>query len=369
MEGRFIGREIIDRPSCPFCGMPINKPGDIDTRTQAEMPLGACSCGAVYACDVTGHNLGAAMIEALVAACDGDFDLAFDLVPEEDYLEKEVGDYDLETHLIVHGGIYEGRHINGVLYFIRPQHEIRGHAGEEKGRSPEKTLPAQAGLSSGKRGEKGFTRKEVEKMVEGYQMDGLLELAARDSRIIRDLQRILYSVDPLIRFRAAEAMGRSFALIARRDPGMVARRLQGLFTALGDTAASSWGYIGAIGEIISRNPGQFAGYIPHLYRLTADQELLPEVLAALGRIALERPEDIKGLAMDLIPLLRDNNPEIRGHAAMILGRLRAREARDDLSTLLDDSASIDLYRNGSMEGRTVGELAREALDNMGTQDN
>jgi hypothetical protein len=72
MEGRFIGRDIIVRPSCPFCGMAIEKPGDLDIRTQTEMPLGACSCGAVYACDVTGHNLGAAMIEALVAACDGD---------------------------------------------------------------------------------------------------------------------------------------------------------------------------------------------------------------------------------------------------------------------------------------------------------
>ncbi len=369
MEGRFTGRDIIERPSCPFCGTAIKKPGDTDNRIPAEMPLGACSCGAVYACDVTGHNLGAAMIEALVAACDGDYDLAFDLLPEKDYLEKEVVHYDLETHLIIHGGIYEGRRINGVLYFVRPQHEILGYAGEEGSRPPEKTIPIQMAPSSIKRGNKTFTRKEIEKMVKDYQMDSLLDLAERDSRIIRDLQRLLYSVDPLIRFRAAEAMGRSFTLIARRDPGMISRRLHGLFTALCDTAASSWGYIGAIGEIIRHNPGLFTGYIPQLYGLTADKELLPEVLAALGQIALERPEDIGRYAMDFIPMLRDRNPEVRGQAALLLGRLMAQEARDDLSGLVDDGASIHLYRNGSMESRTVGELAQEALRNMGPEDN
>jgi hypothetical protein len=61
-----------------------------------EMPVGSCSCGAVYACDETGHNLGSAMIEALVFGCNMDWDLAWGLLPEEDYLEKLVENYDLE---------------------------------------------------------------------------------------------------------------------------------------------------------------------------------------------------------------------------------------------------------------------------------
>ena len=90
-----------------------------------EMPVGACDCGAVYACDVTGHNLGTAMIEALVLGCDGDWDLAWDLLPEEDYLTEEVTDYDYESHLVVHSRAYEGRNIRGVLYFIRLHRDIR----------------------------------------------------------------------------------------------------------------------------------------------------------------------------------------------------------------------------------------------------
>ena len=101
MVSRFSERTIIDKPICPFCGALIDRPKELATRMPSEMPVGRCTCGAVYACDITGHNLGSALIEALVFACQGDWDLAWELLPEDDYLEKEVFNYDLETHLIV----------------------------------------------------------------------------------------------------------------------------------------------------------------------------------------------------------------------------------------------------------------------------
>ena len=85
MVGRFQGREIIDKPACPFCGGLIERPRETSAN---EMPLGSCSCGAVFACDVTGHNLGTALSEALVSACQGDWDSAWNLLPEQDYLEE-----------------------------------------------------------------------------------------------------------------------------------------------------------------------------------------------------------------------------------------------------------------------------------------
>jgi hypothetical protein len=366
MEGRFFGREIIDKPSCPFCGMLIEKPRELAVRMPIEMPVGQCSCGAVYACDVTGHNLGIAMIEALVVACNGDWDLAFDLLPEEDYLEKQVAHYDLETHLIIHHGVYEGRRINGVLSFIRPHQDILEVTEEGTRRLLEKAIPcSRDGFSRQKRGSKAFSKQQIELMVKGYQMDSLLSLASHDKRIIRDLQRLLYSVDPLIRFRAEEAMGRACALIAEKDPGIISRRLQGLFTAITDTAASSWGYIGAIGEIIRHSPGQFAGYIPELYGLMNDRELLPDVLNALGKIAQERPEAIRKSTFYFLPLIQDIDPEIRAYTIILLGHLRAQEARDDISKLLDDTSSIDIYRDGAIESLPVGQLASEALEEIG----
>ena len=59
-----------------------------------EFPVGNCECGAVYTCDATGHNVGAAIVETLVYACDGNADFAWDLVPEDDYLTGRIENYD-----------------------------------------------------------------------------------------------------------------------------------------------------------------------------------------------------------------------------------------------------------------------------------
>ena len=119
MVGRFVGREISKRPTCPFCGLLIDRPKELGTQVQYEMPMGRCPCGAVFAFDVTGHNLGTAMVNALVFGCHGDWDLAWGLTAEEDYQEGRVEHYDQESHLVVPGGAYEGRGISGVLFFIR----------------------------------------------------------------------------------------------------------------------------------------------------------------------------------------------------------------------------------------------------------
>jgi hypothetical protein len=328
------------------------------------MPVGACSCGAVYAFDVTGHNLGTAMIEALVFGCNGDWDLAWDLLPEEDYLEKQVKHYDLDSHLIVPGGAYQGRQISGTLFFIRLHSDIR-EVTEAGAKSQLQRATQISESSSGRpRGRKPFTKADVETLVNTFNVERLLDLAKRDKRIIRDLQRLLYAVDLQGRLRAAELLGKACALIAQRDPGRVSKLLQGLFTSLSDTAASSWGSLDAIGEIISQSPKQFGGYIPQIYAWAKDKDLLPEVLRALGRIGAARPDLIRRAALHLIPLLQDGNPAVRGHAAALLGSLGAQEAKDDLGKLVDDSAVLEMYGNGELQEQTVGQLAAEALEKL-----
>jgi HEAT repeat protein len=361
MEGRFIGRDIIQKPSCPFCGMNIEKPKEMATRMPNEMPVGACSCGAVYACDVTSHNLGSAMIEALVFGCNGDWDLAWGLLPEDDYLEKQVKNYDFETHLIIHGGVYQGRRTAGTLYFIRLHGDVREVTEEGVKRQLEKGTPAPQGSIRKARGKKAFTKKEVEVLVKEYELERLLDMAKNDKRILRDLQRLLYSPDRLFRWRAADIMGNASAVIGKYDPGAISKLLQRLFTAITDTAASSWGSLDAIGEIISNSPEQFAGYIPSLYQLTREKALLAEVLRALGKIAAKRPDLIRKTTYQFIPLLRDPDPEIRSYSAILLGNLGAHEANQDLTRLVNDSASMGLYVEGRLEDRTVGQLASEAL--------
>jgi hypothetical protein len=347
MVGRFQGKEIIDKPACPFCGGLIEKPQETSA---SEMPLGSCSCGAAFACDVTGHNLGTAMSEALVSACQGDWDSAWELLPEEDYLEKQVRNYDYETHQIIHGGVYQGRRIGGTLLFIRLQKPVT---------NIEKPPPPPSSRAA--KGKRSLSKKEVEDLVEDYDAGPLLEAAAQDKRILRDVRRLLYSADPLLRCRAADLLGQVSAVIARADPIPVTRLLQGLFSSVMDTAASSWGALDAIGEIIRRQPERFSGFIPQLVQISRNRSFLEGVLQALGKIAEADSDLLRGTSYQIAALLDDAEPGVRGYAAILLGNLKAAEAIGALEKLSRDPAMIAVYRNGMIEKKSVGQLAAEAL--------
>ena len=329
------------------------------------MPHGICTCGAVYACDVTGNNLGTAMVEALLFASQGDWDRAWDLLPGDDYADAQVRDYDLQTHLVVQGGNMEGRRISGVLFFIRL------HAAGREPIAPSPAPPSgsdAAGVPetpSRRRGRKAFGKRHVEAQVHNYRIPELVELAAGDKRIIRDLQRLLYAVDLQLRYRAADALGQVAARVSRDHPDTVIRLLQGLFTALTDTAASSWGYIDAIGEIIRNRPRQYGRYVARLTALSRDRTLLPEVLRALGRIARTQPDLIRPARSSILALLTDSDPEARGYAALLIDSLGAEGAEKELMALTEDPVMVRIYVEGNLVERSVGEIASDALRNAG----
>ena len=357
MESKFFGKDILNRPKCPFCGLDLEKPLDL---TNSTMPMGKCSCGAVYAFDVTGHNLGSAMIEALVYACGGNCDRAWGLAAGEDYVDEQVSNYDDQTHRIVPGGSCEGRRIAGTLYFIRLRKILSGQAADT--RVPESAPPPPPTIRAP--GRKSFGKRDVEALVKAYELDALLEMAAQDKRIIRDLKRLLYSADDSLRWRAAEALGKVSAVIAEKDPGAIAKLMQNLFSSLLDTAASSWGALDAIGEVIARNPGQFSGYIPQLYQLVRDKTLLPDIFRALSRISLACPEAMRKVGPHFVPFLHDPDPIVRGSAALLLGRLGVGEAEEALSKMAEDPAELSLYEEGGIVSTTVGRLCADALKSL-----
>lgn len=358
-----MDRELVREPKCPFCGNPLEKPCEPADTSSRGMELGTCGCGATYAYDATGHNLGTAMSEALVYGCAGDWDKAWDLMPDEDYLQDRLDNYDLESNLIVPGGTYDGRRIAGVLYFI-----LMKKRGYEAGipAPPKPEVPRTAGPIPGgrSRSRKSYSKGEIERYIRDYNMAALLEIAVSDSRVIRSLQRMLYSVDPIMRRKASEAIGKTVAVIAEREPAVAINLLQGLITSVTDTAASSWGSVAAIGEIIGASPKRFAGYLPHLLRLSGDPTLLGDVLAALGTISASSPDLLRKYTYQFIPLLRNPSSEIRGLTAILLANLGAAEAREDLEAFLADDSALEVYKKGYMETVTVRALAKEALERI-----
>ena len=86
---------------CPFCENLLSKP--IALRSGAlDITAGICKCRAVYVLDRSGHNLGEAFMDALVFACNGDYDKALSLMPEE--YETHTFEYDCNMNTACPGG-------------------------------------------------------------------------------------------------------------------------------------------------------------------------------------------------------------------------------------------------------------------------
>ncbi|HIE12749.1 MAG TPA: PBS lyase [Desulfotomaculum sp.] len=354
-----------EKVTCPFCGSPIDRPKEVKSDRPGQMPVGQCgSCGAVYACDVTGHNLGAAFVEALVFACNLDWELAWSLLPDEDYLHKLVDKYDIVKHCIVPGGILEGRRVAGALSFVRLHQDVLEVTREGVQKKLARAAAALLEPTAEEGEAKTYTKKEVEELVRAYQIEPLLRAARHDKKTIRHLQRLLCANDELLRLRAADILGRACAVAAATEPKAVVALLQGLFYPFTYSNASSWGSIEAIGEIIANVPALFAGYISTLYQFMEDPRLRPKVLWALARVANARPDLLHRSPKRVLPYIHSTDPETRGYTVWLLGNVGAREAREIIKELQGDTAEVSVYEAGELTKKTVGQLVAEAVEKM-----
>lgn len=108
-------KEYFREARCPFCNVQIPLPLNIRTEF-GDVTGGNCECGAVYTCDLTGHNMGEALLDALVLACDNDWNRVFNL-GSEDYSEA-VFNYNISTHRIWNIRDFR-RDQGGKIIFIR----------------------------------------------------------------------------------------------------------------------------------------------------------------------------------------------------------------------------------------------------------
>ncbi|MGI6655948.1 MAG: DVU0298 family protein [Desulfobulbus sp.] len=363
--------EILLKPWCPFCGMDVGRPTESPQRKMREFATGTCECGAVYVSEVTGHNIGAAMVECLVTACHGNGELAWDLLPEDDYLDGIVEDYDEITHQVVPKRNLDGRAVRGVLYFVRlhgPMAELvhRSKAGQE-----EADGDAEAGVAAAdvpieperdpKRVRKRAGKQQVKDLVAAGDIDALVDLCFDDRKTLRYMQRLLYTPDSFERYRTAWILGQVGGRVATREPGPVADMLHRLFGSSADSASSAWGMIEAIGALISARPDIYGAFARHLFNFMGDPGTREAVLWGLGEIAAARPELIRQLPFyALFPLLGHANPLYRGLTLRILGRIKAREASLQILGLQHDDTSISFCEAGNLVTTTVADLALTA---------
>lgn len=103
--------ERLTPPVCPFCRQRIERPEELDG-LWFEFDGGLCPCGAHFALDPTARNGGAVLLQAVVQACNGDWDEAITLSPGVDFEEGFVERYNALNHRVGGAGF-------GTLYFVR----------------------------------------------------------------------------------------------------------------------------------------------------------------------------------------------------------------------------------------------------------
>lgn len=365
--------KIIVRPWCPFCGQKVGRPANTAVRKLNEFPVGRCQCGAVYSCDVTGHNVGAAIVETLVYACDDNADLAWELMPEDDYLTGRIENYDENSHQVIATKNIDGRAVRGVLYFVRlhaDAREIAARVKEKKDRLLQQTVPelrdktvvAIEPAPDVLRVRQKANKEVVKQLVDNADITGLVLLCFDDKKTLRLMQRLLYDPDEGRRWQVAWVIGQVTARTSTREPGPVSELLHRLFEACSDSAATPWGMVETIGYIVAQRPDIFGAFTRHLLNYLGEPSTRNQVLWALAEIAGKRPDLIRDTPFyNLFNFLKHPDAQVRGHVARLMGRIKATEAVVQLMELSSDSEAFTFCRNGRLETTTVAAVTADAI--------
>ena len=348
-------------PQCPFCYHKIDPPKELRERKYLEFPLGTCEhCGAVYAYDATGHNQGAAFIEAIRLACNYDDYLAFSLSADEDYNDAVIEKYDGLTHKIMPQKIFEERYIRGVLIFVKLNNELQEVTDQKVKERLKRALPLskphKPKIQLGK-----FSKETVHSYVYDNKIDELAALAESDNRVFSELQRMIYTPDEPLRWRIIEIVGIISKKVVDIQPDIVSKFLTRLLQNAATSGASAWGAIETSGVIISINPDLFGEYSEAILSFLKFENLWKDTLWAIGRIASARPDLVKYAFKPLCSFLENADPALRGHAVWALGELGNNSAREVLKKLVTDENKLSIYDNGELKEVTVCQLVKEAL--------
>ncbi|BAU24144.1 PBS lyase [Caldimicrobium thiodismutans] len=329
-------------PLCPFCGRLIPKPTFLPIGF-SDYEAGICECGAVYVADVTGFSRGAVFLEALLIACGGDLDLALDLIPEEDYQEIWLENYDPESHTLPPESHYEGRKIKGALCFIKLANDLEELKSRERAKAlSKKEIETHWTLSP--QFKKRLTRKEAENLLLENRKEELLAYSLSEPLNLQTIQKLLYHPEETMRKKASVSIGYISNYLSQRDPERVLDFLKRLLYASADSAASPWGAIEAVGEIIRETETRYIFFVKNLFGFLAYPEYETSVLYALMRMAEKNPFALKkGPYLRLLNIFKKAKPLAQALIIKIFTYLKGKELLSYKEHLQPEKVSLFDY--------------------------
>jgi len=201
-------------------------------------------------------------------------------------------------------------------------------------------------------------KNEIINLLEDKKYDALVSLSASRKRILTILISLTYDKKSVISWRAIEAIGVITGKYAKSDPELVRNTVGRLLWMIRDESGGiGWSVPETLGEIVRNNPELCADIAPVIASFHEELMLEAGVMRALSRIG-RLNDETAGYAMPIIRnALSSENPDVRGSAVMAFAAMSDDKWDERLAPLLDDDTVIDVYDNGELIQKRIGDLA------------
>lgn len=217
--------------------------------------------------------------------------------------------------------------------------------------------------SAAARGSRALKRRLREWLGAG-DAQAIAALASSRKRVLGTLVSLTYDREPLVAWRAVEAMGMAADRVAESDPAFVRSHLRRLHWLLSEESGGFCPHAApAMAEIIRLRPHAFPEFAPIVTTLLdtlAEEDLIFHrngVLWAIGRLAPVAPDEVASALPRVQSGLDDPDPQVRGMAVWCLVQAGKRDVVADRAALLADDGPVELFADGGLHRTTVGALA------------
>lgn len=205
-------------------------------------------------------------------------------------------------------------------------------------------------------------------LLEG-KLEEVAELATVQRRVLGSLIAATFDPDLQVSWRAIEAMGLSVERLAQTNKKYVKEHMRRLYWLITE---ESGGFLlrapECMAECGARLPKLFRTHIPIAFHLleTLEEEDLehfrPGTIWAIGRLIHHAREHLPNVLPLVIEALDRPDPQSRGMAVWCLGEVGEARVLEGRKDLLEDMATVRLYRDRYVEDITVGHLTRRVLE-------
>jgi hypothetical protein len=210
-------------------------------------------------------------------------------------------------------------------------------------------------------------KSQIRSWLARAEFHRVVEIALAHDRTVAALIALTYDVEPLVCWRAVDAIGRCAKPLSQIRPEGMKNHLRRLFWMRSDESGTvAWHAPEAIGEIVRANPILFSDFIPMaISMLELEPEdrppFLPGILYALGRIGEIAPDSMDACLPQIYDALAEPDAQTRAMAVCCLGRLRANDLLLRRHDLADDQGKAIIYHDEHLIETTISALLSDVL--------